>query len=338
MASNVTEIDSNSLGLIEQALECAHQSLTNDISQQSSSSSSTTTTTTTAAGNTSPPSRPRPPPPHHRLSASRSASLCLPPGTAQIPLPQISPLSSPFPRSQSHPSSCLSTPTTKKRQRDVLSPTASTTTDTNNSSPVTQMTSNTSNTHSNTSAISVLSACSDSEASELCSQIEAQQTLVQQLLFNNNNLQTMFLKTYAKLQRYEQSKHLSKAQLEQQLNEIEQHKEAEIANVQRRMSQIQSILHSLERYKVGDHIEHLSKDELKTLELICLNNLKRINDAKGQRVMDTKMCCIVCLRRKKNVVILGCNHLVLCEECEQKASPKHCPQCKKPYIHVIKLN
>eukprot|EP01083_Nonionella_stella_P288390 981342_1 len=40
---------------------------------------------------------------------------------------------------------------------------------------------------------------------------------------------------------------------------------------------------------------------------------------------------------QKNIVIEGCNHFDLCDECEQKLQPKICLRCQAPFTNITKL-
>eukprot|EP01084_Bolivina_argentea_P108963 194755_1 len=80
---------------------------------------------------------------------------------------------------------------------------------------------------------------------------------------------------------------------------------------------------------VGQRINILNLEQLNELELI-------IQNAK-QRLLEEKLYCLVCMDNYKNVVIMGCNHYVLCDKCEQKLKHKICPICQSAFTSIIKL-
>eukprot|EP01083_Nonionella_stella_P135522 412243_1 len=84
------------------------------------------------------------------------------------------------------------------------------------------------------------------------------------------------------------------------------------------------------------HVDGLTEEQLDELEIKMQNNIKKIREAKD-RLLEVKTRCIACLSNHKNIVIEGCNHFDLCDECEQKLDPKLCPRCQLPFEHVIKL-
>ena len=89
------------------------------------------------------------------------------------------------------------------------------------------------------------------------------------------------------------------------------------------------------------NIDVLDEEELNELELKLQDkyqsNLQVIREAR-ELLMDNKLRCSVCLTNQKNIVIQGCNHLELCDECEGQLERKICPRCDKIFKDVIKLN
>ena len=82
-----------------------------------------------------------------------------------------------------------------------------------------------------------------------------------------------------------------------------------------------------------------------TLNVEQLNELKKKFEAKLEdihmaklRLFEDHMYCMICMEHRKNVVIQGCNHFVLCDQCEQKLEQKRCPQCQITYTNVLKLS
>ena len=81
--------------------------------------------------------------------------------------------------------------------------------------------------------------------------------------------------------------------------------------------------------------ELTSRTQNRIIEL--QHNLKKIQEAKD-RLVESQLYCMICLKNKKNIFIQGCNHFVICDECESKLESKVCPQCQLPFISCTKLN
>merc|ERR1712096_397438 len=56
------------------------------------------------------------------------------------------------------------------------------------------------------------------------------------------------------------------------------------------------------------------------------------------RKLERKYNCVVCLETPKNMLIMGCNHVALCQGCEAKLETKVCPLCQKAYKKVLKVH
>eukprot|EP01084_Bolivina_argentea_P264331 447721_1 len=76
-----------------------------------------------------------------------------------------------------------------------------------------------------------------------------------------------------------------------------------------------------------EHIDSFSEKKLNELESTYENKMKLIKEAK-ERLIENKVKCIACLTNPKNIVIEGCNHFDLCDECESKLEKKICPRCQ----------
>ena len=82
------------------------------------------------------------------------------------------------------------------------------------------------------------------------------------------------------------------------------------------------------------------------LEKVKLNKLKEVDKLKNEietekkAIQDIKrqLECRICYVNRKNIVILGCNHLDICDKCEVKWDKKKCLRCQKPYTNVFKIN
>lgn len=88
-----------------------------------------------------------------------------------------------------------------------------------------------------------------------------------------------------------------------------------------------------------------SADKWNTLDLHQLNGLEnklqsgigRVQAARS-KLLEQRFLCIVCLDAPKDTMIDGCNHLILCQECENKLQPKMCPICQTQYESVSKVH
>ena len=67
-----------------------------------------------------------------------------------------------------------------------------------------------------------------------------------------------------------------------------------------------------------------------------MDNLTKIKNQKD-RMREEQVLCILCLGRRKNIVILGCNHQDICDICEKELRPKKCPNSRNQYENVIKV-
>ena len=65
--------------------------------------------------------------------------------------------------------------------------------------------------------------------------------------------------------------------------------------------------------------------------------LSKIAKAK-EKIFENGVLCMICLDNRKNVLIQGCNHYVICDECETRIHRKKCRQCQKSYSNVIKVS
>lgn len=50
--------------------------------------------------------------------------------------------------------------------------------------------------------------------------------------------------------------------------------------------------------------------------------------------------CAICLVNIRNIIILPCRHMCICEECIGDASARidKCPICRQPYDSLLKIN
>ena len=84
------------------------------------------------------------------------------------------------------------------------------------------------------------------------------------------------------------------------------------------------------------NIDVLNVEQLDTLSQRFEYKLAKIKKAK-QRIYDNQLSCVICMDKRRNIVIQGCNHFVICDECERKLVLNKCPQCQRAYSNIIKL-
>ena len=83
-------------------------------------------------------------------------------------------------------------------------------------------------------------------------------------------------------------------------------------------------------------IDGLNIEQLDALEIRLQHKMDQIKDTR-KRLYESERCCVICMDNQRNVVIRGCNHLVICDGCEAQLESKKCPQCQKSYSNVLKL-
>ena len=88
----------------------------------------------------------------------------------------------------------------------------------------------------------------------------------------------------------------------------------------------------------SDLVDTMSLQQLDELEKQLNKGLERVQDARTRIVVEDRQC-IVCQDRNKCVCFIdGCNHVVLCLQCEMDLEPKACPLCSTAYTLTRKLN
>ena len=75
------------------------------------------------------------------------------------------------------------------------------------------------------------------------------------------------------------------------------------------------------------------QEELEELRQMLQEGVERCNTELTRRHTAAKEgeLCVICCDKKKNVVLLPCKHLCICESCEEglKQQPKpSCPMCR----------
>ena len=92
----------------------------------------------------------------------------------------------------------------------------------------------------------------------------------------------------------------------------------------------------LEHFDIGN-LNELNNEKLKELEIKMTENVKKIREKRDQ-IKENESLCILCYENKKCIVIQGCNHLDICEQCKDNLPSKKCPRCQKLFKKTLKLN
>ena len=91
---------------------------------------------------------------------------------------------------------------------------------------------------------------------------------------------------------------------------------------------------SLSSSQQKDSIKSMTDEDLEQLQSELEEKLQKVKEEKERR-FQTRAYCIICKSNIKNIGILGCNHLDLCQQCESKSSSKQCPRCMKHYQKIV---
>ena len=85
-------------------------------------------------------------------------------------------------------------------------------------------------------------------------------------------------------------------------------------------------------------INAMSWEELNETKFLLQGKIKLIEEAETL-LMNNTLKCVACMDNKKNISFSdGCDHFVLCDECESKMEKKECPICSTQYTRIKKLN
>ena len=84
------------------------------------------------------------------------------------------------------------------------------------------------------------------------------------------------------------------------------------------------------------NLKSLDDEQLTELEIKLEENLQEIRQEKMKRYINNAFC-IVCKKNIRNIAIMECKHLDLCDKCESKAYPKKCPRCNKDYTTIVRI-
>ena len=84
-------------------------------------------------------------------------------------------------------------------------------------------------------------------------------------------------------------------------------------------------------------VQDMTEEELSIYEKKLVKRLNYVHIYQ-QKLSDQKTKCIICKVNEKNVVLKGCNHLDLCDDCELKSSTNLCPTCFTEYDEIFIIN
>eukprot|EP01084_Bolivina_argentea_P265488 450031_1 len=83
-------------------------------------------------------------------------------------------------------------------------------------------------------------------------------------------------------------------------------------------------------------INRMSLDELNELKIETQKRMRLIEEAERQ-LMENTFKCIACMDNLKNISFDACDHIALCDKCEETLQSKLCPMCQVPYNNVKKV-
>lgn len=93
-----------------------------------------------------------------------------------------------------------------------------------------------------------------------------------------------------------------------------------------------------EKKPTKEEIVDLTNEEDKLMKNYRNGNItseKKIQSVFAEDEIPEKMLCCVCMERERNIVLMDCKHLVLCENCSTGISK--CPICNKNAKEKIKI-
>eukprot|EP01084_Bolivina_argentea_P041050 75748_1 len=117
------------------------------------------------------------------------------------------------------------------------------------------------------------------------------------------------------------------------IDEIKKLKQ-KIADMENNEKKMKDKLESLFDFTVN--IDSMNEQQLDELENKLECRIKLIKEAK-KKLIENQFYCIICLENKKNIIIHGCNHFDICDQCEVRLEPKICPRCQIAFTNVIKV-
>ena len=104
------------------------------------------------------------------------------------------------------------------------------------------------------------------------------------------------------------------------------------------LHRLKSQLHQSNHEKVQQKTRHLRAwiENTKSQRFRFSNNTNNINNPLNE-LIETELECVICYDNRSNIVTKGCEHCVMCDQCEQQSQPKVCPRCQVSYSDVTKL-
>merc|ERR1712048_470997 len=86
-------------------------------------------------------------------------------------------------------------------------------------------------------------------------------------------------------------------------------------------------------------VDEITTARIDAMNLDELKKLKQIVEDAEKELMENTLNCIACKENKKNVSFAdGCDHFVLCNQCESNMETKQCPICSTAYTKTKRLN
>ena len=109
-----------------------------------------------------------------------------------------------------------------------------------------------------------------------------------------------------------------------------------VSNENKDLKEYKENMESMNRYDI-ENIDGLSEDKLNQLQRKMSRNRVMLRDRRRE-INDDKKLCMICQENQKCILIQGCNHLDICEECKNSLPQKECPRCQKAFKKTIKVN
>ena len=115
--------------------------------------------------------------------------------------------------------------------------------------------------------------------------------------------------------------------------------QADNTKLNKQIKEYEDKMESMKKYDLGN-MRAINEIKLKQLEDKMNENLQKIRRKREELLEQEKekSLCMLCYTNKKNILIQGCNHFDICEECKNNLPRKTCPRCQSPFKNTIKLN
>lgn len=107
----------------------------------------------------------------------------------------------------------------------------------------------------------------------------------------------------------------------------------EFQNLEEQIEDLQKYKENSIKYRLT-RIHELNDEEFHKLKNDINEGLETV-----QCEEDDRSKCAICKDNKKEIYFVdGCNHVVICGNCEQGMESKVCPRCDQPYTNAVRLD